>query len=701
MKNFKLLLLAAVLLCAAYSCEKAEAPMSSSEPEMVSLILSTGEPTKTHISDVVDSEGFTEIHWDQGDQIKVFTNARLRELNSDALSNDFSFSLNEFQENSKFAKFKGSVTYRSTKFWAVYPYDRANSCSYDNGGKDIKVTIPSGQSAANNTFANNLNISVARGTIVENTGENIGYGQYELTEPIFVDFKNVCALLKFTAPSNASQISSVTISANEDIAGEMTIDYSDEVKDPKVTSVSGSKSITMAGPFVAGQDYYFVVAPVAISGISMTIQTTDGQTRYLTKITKSENSNTYQLQPGVVMSLGTVNLDKMKTVTATATHQTPSNVLSGTNVAFNLNDNSATSVNLTVKKSDNTDNTATRTVNALTSAYTSDNTWPYLPAGDYTFSGSFTSNGVYVHVPSTSFIVPALTDSQLTVGEFTPFTSYSKKSTPAVANALDGSTIYSDVTINVSSDILNNTNYSSMITVNGKSPVYTTVDGKLCVGFGGNDWTSYDIDKITWIFDGVSASHTLEIPQTVHVTGIPHKYNFYNNESDATSASCPWKLTNTHWTIGKCCIFYTEYKLSGKLDTEKKGYLHSPKFYIPANNSINVNCSTQAQYYVLMGGASMLDVSDFSAEVRVGVTGSNSSVSSSPVKHTLAASKNPSDSFYNPVSSLTMTNSLNYISIHHNEPSRPSKKVGSSWISWTEYAQYWYINIGEVYIYYR
>ena len=61
MKKIKLLLLAAALLCAAFSCEKAEAPKSSMEPEMVSLILSTEKSTKTHISNVTDANGVTEI----------------------------------------------------------------------------------------------------------------------------------------------------------------------------------------------------------------------------------------------------------------------------------------------------------------------------------------------------------------------------------------------------------------------------------------------------------------------------------------------------------------------------------------------------------------------------------------------------------------------------------------------------------------
>ena len=421
-----------------------------------------------------------------------------------------------------------------------------------------------------------------------------GLGKYELTEPIFVNFKNVCALLKFTAPANASEITSVTISSNEVIAGEMTIDYSGD--EPKVTGVSGSKSITMTGSFVDGQDYYFVVAPVSISGISMTIQA-NGETRYLAKKVN------YALAPGVAKSLGSVDLAKMTKVSATAAHQYPDDVLSGTDVTFDLGQASASSLNLTIKK---TDNTATRSAEALKSAYSSDSDWPYLPQGDYTFSGSFSSNGVNVTVPATSFSVPA--PSGLSVAEFTPFTSYSKylDKKPKEANALDGSTIYVDVTININSSIVGNTNYSDVIQVNGSKPVYNA--DKTCVCFGGNDRKSHTISQITWTFDGVTASHTLTAAKTVHVTGIPYGYSFeeksldqYRNDGWTTNGTL--RVSNegvgvterTSTLVLQHRLYSAGFLGIGKVDTNERGFVVSPKFYFPS--SIYVQASIHRRAY--------------------------------------------------------------------------------------------------------
>lgn len=592
MKKIKLLLLAAALLCAAFSCEKAEAPKSSIEPEMVSLILSTEKSTKTHISNVTDANGVTEIHWDQGDRIKVFSNYTI--TGDDASGYEFKMP-DGFSPSGKYAKFGGEIRYNTSIIWAVYPYDKAKSATKSGV---LTVSIPSSQNPTSSSFASNLNVSVAASTITKKESTLGALSSYELNEVVNADFKNVCALLKFTAPADAANITSVTISANEPIAGDMTIDYSkiDDIAYPKVTGVSGSKSITMTGPFEADKEYYFVVAPVSISGISMTIQA-NGETRYLAKKVN------YALEPGVAKSLGSVDLAKMTKVSATAAHQSPKNVLSGTDVTFDLGQASASSLNLTVKK---TDNTATRSATALKSAYSSDSDWPYLPQGAYTFSGSFSSNGVNVTVPATSFSVPA--PSGLSVAEFTPFTSYTKYAAgkPVEANALDGSTIYVDITININSSIVGNTNYSDVILVNGSKPVYNA--DKTCVCFGGKDWKSHTISQITWTFDGVTASHTLTAAKTVDVTGIPYDYSFegkslaqYKNDGWTTNGTLRVSdegvgiTERTSTLVLQHRLYSAGFLGMGKVNTNEKGFVVSPKFYFPS--SINVQASIHRRAY--------------------------------------------------------------------------------------------------------
>lgn len=585
MRNLKFIF-AASLFFAALSCEKVETPsttpVSDSEDGLVMLTLSTGEATKTHISNVTDANGVTEIHWDKGDSIKVFSNYTI--VGDDA--SDYKFKMpDDFSPSGKYAKFGGEIRYNTSIIWAVYPYDKAKSATKSGV---LTVSIPSSQNPTSSSFASNLNVSVAASTITKNENVFNQLGSYELNEVVNADFKNVCALLKFTAPADAANITSVTISANEPIAGDMTIDYSkiDDIAYPKVTGVSGSKSITMTGSFVGGQDYYFVVAPVSISGISMTIQA-NGETRYLAKKVN------YALEPGVAKSLGSVDLAKMTKVSATAAHQYPDKVLSGTDVTFDLGQASASSLNLTIKK---TDNTATRSAAALKSAYSSDSDWPYLPQGAYTFSGSFSSNGVNVTVPATSFSVPA--PSGLSVAEFTPFTSYTKYAAgkPAEANALDGSTIYVNVTHNISSNIIANTNYSKMITVEGNAPKYNS--DKSCVCFAGKDWKAHTISEITWTFDGVPVTKKITA-KTVHVTGIPYEYSFDGGNYSGWTLNGGAYVDNPYMYTSKAVILqYREYSKGGFFssakDEYKEGFMVSPSFHIPATMNVNVKVKARA-----------------------------------------------------------------------------------------------------------
>ena len=113
----------------------------------------------------------------------------------------------------------------------------------------------------------------------------------------------------------------------------------------------------------------------------------------------------------------------------------------------------------------------------------------------------------------------------------------------SVANGLDGSTIYTNVTASISSALLEKSEYG--VKVNDKDPVFATVEGVKCVGFGGNEWKSHTVSQIKWTFDGVSVTKALTESQTVHVTGIPYTYNFRDTNNKDTWTSAKWTLNGT------------------------------------------------------------------------------------------------------------------------------------------------------------
>lgn len=659
MKNIKLII-AALASFAALSCEKESLPQNNSETiqetEMIPLILSSGESTKTHVFG-------KEIYWDLGDQIEVFSDkTRYDGGLSFSSSNNTTFSIDNNSISDKFAKFTGNVPKGTTKIWAVYPAGNASSCETD--GTNMQVTLPIVQNAVANTFDNNLNISVAKAE-VSNTDSRNEFDPQTTSVP--VNFENVCSFLKFTTPgtdnTQSADISKVILSSNTAIAGSLVIDPAT----PKVTS-SSSTSITMSGSFKQNTEYWFVIAKSGdeLNGLSLTVVTTSGDV-YCWAI-----SGQTTLKTGQYRSIGKISLNENHKITLSAHHNyDTSGYLTGTDVSVKCGTTVLTPSTYSIKRG------GSEKRNQNTTNY------PYLPKGTgYTYEGTVTWNQVNVAVPQMSFVVP---EPSIAVSEFTPFTSYSKylENKLKEANSLDGSTIYVNVTHNISPNIIANTNYSQLITVEGNTPVYNS--DKSCVCFAGKDWKSHTVSEITWTFDGVDASCKLETPVTVDVTGIPERLTLYGNQSGADASS--WSFNNVKWEAGKCIIFHNG----------NDGNMISPCFYVPQDKSIGVNCSYGAQYYVGFINIAGIDVDEFSADVRVGLTSDKSAVSTLYKSHTLVASKNFGESFYQITDSFDLTHSLCYVSFHHNSPAQPKRKP--VWLTYS--ANYWYINLQKVNVEYR
>jgi len=110
----------------------------------------------------------------------------------------------------------------------------------------------------------------------------------------------------------------------------------------------------------------------------------------------------------------------------------------------------------------------------------------------------------------------------------------------------------------------------------------------------------------------------------------------------------------------------------------------SPEFNLPG--SVNITCAVEAQYYVALAGS-------HSAELRVGITNSPTSVATSYTTHAVKSNNATGKSFSTYTTSLTLTSSNPYVSLHHNSPSQPK--------DWIIGAGWWYLNVGVISINYR
>ena len=238
-------------------------------PELVPLSISTGTQTKTVLSG-------TTVNWTADDRIAVFDD--LHCLNCfDAVS-----------VSGSSAVFEGKVAARTTEFYAVYPYAGAVKADKEN----IYMYLSSEQGAVAGTFADDLNISIAKG--VKTVDANAADG---------LVFENACALLKFTVSSMFSNVVEASFSAdNRSLAGSLVYSKQEGRLVGVVDDDSDSNVLTLKGNLQGGQSYYFVTAPGEISGFSLSVVDSDG----VRLTNRSEKS--FQAEAGVITNLGEVKL---------------------------------------------------------------------------------------------------------------------------------------------------------------------------------------------------------------------------------------------------------------------------------------------------------------------------------------------------------------------------------------------------------
>lgn len=584
MKKFKFIFFAALVL-AALSCQKESFPKATPEADLLPLVITTGDATKTYIAD-----NGKDIHWHSGDKIKVYSDISIVE--DVAQSYDFTMP-DGFSPTGNYAKFEGKVVVGTNKVWAVYPSELASGAT-DTGV--LQVKLPATQNPYNggtHSFSQNLNISVATAPVKL---------EYELGDvltqrPVVSEnmtFYNTCALVKFTIPSAITNIKNVTVSTDQDIVGDMTIDYSGTI--PAFGGIAnGSKSISMtaAETFADGRDYYFVLAPVAISKLSIYVNTTDNKQYAATQTFTTP----YQLVAGKYISLGKLNINNMPSFGVDFDIQDEGGVLNGTDVIFSFPSNKISNLNLTISKERGS---VVRTIkvdgqvtlneyNQYISSYANEtvSTWPYLPKGTYTVSGTYDTEGGAASVNNITFEIN--TDPDFTVGSFEAYTSYTKYALGAVAeaNGLIGTSIYVTArNVCISDEILNNPNYKDMIQVQFVAPAS---------GYGVSNLTNGITATLTnqqygeykspsYIFDGKAVTFST---LSCHVTGLPYVLNPAGNDSVN-----PWGVASTN------DILYVSWtgsalKVGGNSIGENVGAIKS--FYVPGSETqikqINVTAS--------------------------------------------------------------------------------------------------------------
>lgn len=264
MKPFVCAVCAAALV-AAVSCTKQEMPDTPRDGK-IWMEFHAGNSTLTRTQLLEDNK----VHWEAGDAISVF---------------DPSGQNNEFatEQSGESVTFTGAVS-QEGQYYALYPHSADASIA----GSLISATLPSVQTAFNGSFGSSLNPSVALADADNN-----------------LNFRNVCALVKFTLGGSAN-VAKASLSGNggETLAGPMTIDASSDSPSAVAESDFGETVVELSGEIAAGKVYYFVVFPGTLSeGLTLSLYDSDG------KVWRKRGTSEAELVAGKILDLGEISPD--------------------------------------------------------------------------------------------------------------------------------------------------------------------------------------------------------------------------------------------------------------------------------------------------------------------------------------------------------------------------------------------------------
>ena len=199
----------------------------------------------------------TTILWTRNDAVSIFYGSSSTGSLFTAIDDEDHFKAAHFRGTLEaFTGLNESGSYN--QFWAVYPYDKAVSCD----GESVVVSLPAVQTAKGGSFADGINISIAR------------------SPGLALSFYNTCSWFMFSLEHE--DIKSVVFKGNngEDVAGTFVETFGDNGRPTAPTIIDGEKQVVLNAPegeyFKSGQYYFITLLPqVFNSGFSLTFISDD------------------------------------------------------------------------------------------------------------------------------------------------------------------------------------------------------------------------------------------------------------------------------------------------------------------------------------------------------------------------------------------------------------------------------------------
>ena len=255
MRKYLLFALPLVIVLGVASCVKELGETAIDEDsnpylgKVLTVVARSGGDTDTKTA--VQPDG-TSIYWTPGDAINLFYGS--------GSAGQFTTSITapaqtaEFTGTLSVATGSTEVGHEAKAFWAVYPYNAANTCD----GTGVTLTIPGEQVTVAGSFADKLNPTVA-------------------TSPgLDLAFYNVGSWFIFSVTQEGVTSAVFRGNHNEDIAGTVRVSMNESSR-PVATVQNGIRSITITPPegsstFTVGEEYFIVLLPQTMTyGYTLTL----------------------------------------------------------------------------------------------------------------------------------------------------------------------------------------------------------------------------------------------------------------------------------------------------------------------------------------------------------------------------------------------------------------------------------------------
>ena len=221
------------------ACSSSMQDESVGSEVVFSAVWADGQDTRT----ILQSDG-TSVWWGPEEKISVFYGGYATEYSHTQFTSTNT-------SPAKVVNFKGSLPIVTGSqgpqqevpvYWAIYPYDATDTCY----GNSVILTVPSGQEAASNTFADKTFPSIA------------------VSQDFTLAFYNVCGGVRFSVTRTGIQSVEFKSVAGESIAGRVQVGFNSDGYPEILDVLEGKDAVTMtapAGGFVPGVYYFATLLP--------------------------------------------------------------------------------------------------------------------------------------------------------------------------------------------------------------------------------------------------------------------------------------------------------------------------------------------------------------------------------------------------------------------------------------------------------